>query len=137
MCRNSWAGVVKKDLLKSLQKKVLIAGDGKVLSRIDESESSRQDRVIFYLVNSNWFDDVQIETVKHFMFFSKAKVYCNEKVSIGARHATGLVQIYLDKTASLVECRWFVIYPVHAVLLNFCSKLRQELFNTGYPIVRL
>lgn len=55
------------------------------------------------------------------MYLEIMRAYWNDKESNGPRSEMGFVQVYCDKTASRRNYVTFVVYPVHAVRLNFCA----------------
>lgn len=69
------------------------------------------------------------------MCFGKAEENSNEKESNWGRIAAGLLQMYMDKTASTTKPGAFVAYLVHAALLNFEVQFRQKLIRIGNTLV--
>lgn len=54
-------------------------------------------------MSSTWFEVVQRKTEKRTICSRKAKMYWNEKVSNREPTSVGLVQIYSDKTESMMK----------------------------------
>lgn len=56
----------------------------------------------------------------------EVKMYWNSEYSIKAWSTVGLVHIFSEETAISMKQGAFVMYPLHAALLNFSAELLQK-----------
>lgn len=113
-----------------------MAGDEEVFFCSCKFVSCNGDGGRIHAVKSNRFEYFQSKTVKLVMCSAKENMDENEKQRKVAQSAVTQVQIYWDNTAITMSCGAFEMYPVHIVLLNVISKLRQKLIYNGHIIVR-
>lgn len=71
------------------------------------------------LVNSKWFKIVKAVIVKLVVCSGNLRDCWNANEKDRLQRAAGLVQDHVDKMASTLKGKPFMMYPLHAVLLNW------------------
>lgn len=86
-------------------------------------------------VNYKWFETVESVTVQHIVCSEKLRVYWRDKESNGPRSAVSFIQVYPDKTESMMKHGEVMMYSVHGLLLNFSVVFRRNLIENGHTLV--
>lgn len=70
------------------------------------------------------------------MSFGKSNLHCRNKKRNGKRSEMNIAQVDLDWMASTTKHRAFVMYPVHALLLDFGAQFSWKHACNGHTLVR-
>lgn len=125
----------KKDLLKFVQKELLITANEELIFSSCEYVSLNRDYAGFHPVNSNWLEYVQRQTANSEV--NSGKKVCTVKIrgSMGVWSAVGVVQIYQNKRASKIRLGASVMYLLFALMLTFTVELQQRPICSVHTLV--
>lgn len=118
-----------KDVLKILLRHLLTAGDGEKLfyfwtwKQHGKLNCISLCKLQFYWRHSRG-------GFKRYWALRRLKPIGMTKISMQGS-VIGLLQIYLDSTASTMRCRAYVMYPMHVVFLFFSQEIRKKLNYNG------